>query len=249
LWSLAEELVTQAAHLNSSRSSRRKEAPTSKSEIGNRKSEISKSLLTSAATTKGSCSAANQSLMELGALVCAPRNPQCQICPVKSLCVAFKEDRTTELPNLGKRDAATARRFVAFAIENNGKFLVRQRPDGVVNAHLWEFPNIEVNGDKPEAREIFKATFGIKPGNLKPLQTVKHSITRYRITLETFLVHLGGMSSTNPILKKPERGPRGTWPSKSGGVWKTPAQMERLAFTSAQKKVLGKLPGASKGSR
>ena len=53
-----------------------------------------------------------------------------------------------ELPNLGKRETATARRFIAFVIERDGKFLVRQRPAGIVNAHLWEFPNVEINGDK-----------------------------------------------------------------------------------------------------
>ena len=83
--------------------------------------------------------------MELGALVCTPRNPQCRICPVKKLCVAFQENRIAELPNLGKRKAATARRFIAFVIERNGLFLVRQRPAGVVNAHLWEFPNVEID--------------------------------------------------------------------------------------------------------
>src|SRR5208282_2194542 len=49
------------------------------------------------------CSHLNQSLMELGALVCTPRNPQCPICPVKKLCVVFKENRVGELPNLDKR--------------------------------------------------------------------------------------------------------------------------------------------------
>ena len=64
--------------------------------------------------TKNACSHLNQSLMELGALVCTPRNPQCTICPVKKLCVAYREDRL--LPNCtnsGKRQAATARRFMA----------------------------------------------------------------------------------------------------------------------------------------
>ena len=88
--------------------------------------------------------------MELGALVCTPRNPQCLICPVKKLCVAFKENRVEELPNLGKREAATARTFFAFVIERDGKFLVQQRPVGIVNAHLWEFPNFETNGEKKE---------------------------------------------------------------------------------------------------
>ena len=114
-----------------------------------------------------SCSSLNQSLMELGALVCTPRNPQCPICPAKKLCVAFKENRTEELPNLGKREAATARRFHRFCRSNaNGKFLVRQRPAGVVNAHLWEFPNVEVNGTKPDdAAKSSNQSFGVAAGS------------------------------------------------------------------------------------
>ena len=106
------------------------------------------------------CSHLNQSLMELGALVCTPRNPQCRICPVKKLCVAFRENRVEELPNLGKREKATARRFVAFVVERNGKFLVRQRPAGVVNAHLWEFPNVEIPSAnlRAAAKSEFKAS-------------------------------------------------------------------------------------------
>ena len=128
--------------------------------------------------------------MELGALICTPRNPQCEICPVKKLCVALRQNRVEELPNLGKRTAATARQFVAFVVERKGRFLVRQRPAGVVNAHLWEFPNAEVNGSS--AKEVFKSIFGLAPPALQPLCTVKHSITRYRITLEAFHVPFGG---------------------------------------------------------
>ncbi len=165
------------------------------------------------------CSHLNQSLMELGALVCTPRNPQCELCPVQKLCVAFKTGRTEELPNLGKREAATARQFMAFVIERDGKFLVRQRPAGVVNAQLWEFPNVEVSGKKPDAQEIFIELLGFAPLKLQPLVTVKHSITRYRITLTAFAVALP------------------TTPKQAGGTWKTPAQMQRLAFTAAHKKL------------
>jgi A/G-specific adenine glycosylase len=174
--------------------------------------------------SKTCCSHLNQSLMELGALVCTPRNPQCLICPVKKLCVAFKENRVEELPNLGKREAATARRFIAFVVERNGKFLVRQRPAGVVNAHLWEFPNVEVGARLCEPRHViseFNALRVTDPRSkeLTPLCTVKHSITRYRITLEAFTVRLKKV------------------PAKTDGVWKTPAQMQQLAFTAAHKKL------------
>ena len=234
LWHLAEELVTQAAHLNSGRSSQREAAPTAKSESGKRKADTSQSLLTSAATMTGNCSALNQSLMELGALICTPRSPHCLTCPVRKLCVAFKEGRIEELPNLGKRDAATARHFIAFAIEQAGKLLVRQRPDGEVNAHLWEFPNQESPEAEPDVQVMFRNIFGFDAGEIHPLCTVKHSITRYRITLEAFRVQLGGTSSTSPHSPNTKSKTR----LFETGMWKTPAQMRRLAFTSAHRKVL-----------
>lgn len=228
LWQLAEKLV---AHAKTQRAQRKK-LPTF---------AVSADL-----RENNSCSFLNQSLMELGALICTPRNTQCLICPVKKLCVAFKEERTEELPNLGKRETTTARRFVAFVIEHNGKFLVRQRPPGVVNAHLWEFPNFETNGDKLDAKDSFKAAFGIEPGKLEPLHTIKHSITRYRITLEAFHVRSGGRSYTTPTLKNAQSGPHGTRPFAGIGVWKTPAQMKSLAFASAHLKVMRTLAGTMK---
>jgi A/G-specific adenine glycosylase len=165
------------------------------------------------------CSHLNQSLMELGALVCTPRNPQCQICPVKMLCVAFKENRVKESPNLGKREAATARRFFTFVVEKKGRFLVRQRPAGIVNAHLWEFPNIEITNGKSNPKFAAKNVLGVAPVYIEPLSTVKHSITRYRITLEAFHIRLKYS------------------PPKSAGVWLTPKQFDSLAFSSAHKKL------------
>jgi A/G-specific adenine glycosylase len=255
LWDLAELLVASAAKHRTLRSSRREEAH---SKILN-----SQSLLTSAAT----CANLNQSLMELGALVCTPRNPQCEICPVKKLCAAFREGRVGELPNLGKREAATARRFVAFVVERNRRFLVHQRPAGAVNAHLWEFPNVEIgarlsepqhthcqniagtipatdgtlsccgSGD-PRSKAAANAAMhalGFTPKELTSLCTVKHSITRYRIKLETFHVHLGGASSARPHNKM---GRRVTPPSGNNWVWLPLAKLNLLAFTAAHKKIL-----------
>jgi A/G-specific adenine glycosylase len=171
------------------------------------------------------CSALNQSLMELGALICTPRQPQCAVCPAKRLCVAWRKDRVLELPNLGKRESATARRFIAFAIECNGKLLVRQRPAGTVNGHLWEFPNLEsdagpaVAATVAAATSLFKKHLGVAPGRLEPLASLKHSITRYRITLDAFMVEL-------------KRRPAGV-----DGVWKTPGELRELAFTAAHKKL------------
>jgi len=229
LWQLAQELVAHASRFDSFRGSRREGAH---SEI-----KSSQGLLPSAATIAGACSALNQSLMELGALICSPRSPNCTACPVQKLCVAFRESRQEQLPKLGRRTAATARRFIAFVVARDGKFLVRQRPAGVVNGHLWEFPNVEMMVAKGRARHsVYAAGRTLVNGaqrsdapcqasdfnipSAKPLRVVKHSITRYRITLEAYRADLASP------------------PTKAQGNWLRPEQLHQLAFTSAHKKIL-----------
>jgi A/G-specific adenine glycosylase len=172
------------------------------------------------------CSHLNQSLMELGALICTPRDPKCLVCPIAKHCFAFQNNRVNEFPNLEKRPAATARRFAAFVIENDGRFFVRQRPEGVVNAHLWEFPNVELNGEPVNTFAAVKELFGFTPKEVKSLCTIKHSITRYRITVEAF--HAAAPVASNRL--------------KAGlQTWLPLAELHKLSFPSAHKRILKSL--------
>jgi A/G-specific adenine glycosylase len=153
------------------------------------------------------CSELNQSLMELGALVCTPRQTKCPDCPARRHCAAYRTGRVAELPALPARAAATERRFVAFVARKEDRFLVRQRPAGVVNAHLWEFPNVEAP-EKDSQFDILQE---------QPVCRVRHSITRYRILLEAFPAQAN---------------------KRTAGDWKTIAQLRRLPFASAHRKIL-----------
>lgn len=167
----------------------------------------------------------NQALMELGALVCAPRQPRCEDCPIARQCRALREGRVSELPNLGNRARATPRRFAAFVVQRGRHFLVRQRPAGVVNAHLWEFPNVELQSSDADVKRAAREELGVRLKAIEPLCVVKHSITRYRITLEAFRV----------IGARPDR------PEPAGGVWFEAKELSGLAFTSAHKRILRRL--------
>lgn len=169
----------------------------------------------------GACSALNQSLMELGATVCTPQNPQCLLCPVSSHCVARSTGREAQLPNLGQRAAATSREFHAFVIEHDGKYLVAQRPAGVVNAGLWEFPNFEVTGPSSLPAASLKELLQVN-GHCEPLCEIKHSITRYRITQRVFRVAL----KSKPASTKPRF------------HWLALDALHGLPFTSAHKRIL-----------
>lgn len=179
------------------------------------------------ASGQNACSRLNQSLMELGALTCTPGQPGCERCPLTACCVAWKQNRTMQLPNLGERPAATSRRFVAVVVECQGRFLVRQRPARVVNAHLWEFPNIEIEPGRDQlgAVQLQSAAhqaLGFAPARLEPLCSFKHAITRYRITLEVFRAKLDGARE----------------PGRCRGQWLRLVELDKLAFASAHRKVL-----------
>jgi A/G-specific adenine glycosylase len=170
----------------------------------------------------GPCSALNQSLMELGATVCTPRQPNCAVCPLTQHCKARRLGLVDKLPNIGERVGATARRFTACVIERHGTVLVRQRPAGVVNGHLWEFPNVEVpmKTSATSARRQLEAELGCALDIFAPLVTVKHTITRYRITLEAFRGQMNG-GIPRPV----------------AGKWIAFDALEQLPFTSAHRQV------------
>jgi A/G-specific adenine glycosylase len=167
--------------------------------------------------------------MELGALICTPKNPLCPDCPLKSNCIAHRKRIVHLLPNIPGRTPATSRRFFAFVINRNSRFLVRQRPSGVVNAHLWEFPNIEIN-DETDINKIAETVLGFRLNSITPTRTLKHTITRYRITLDVFC----GVGRNACVSLSPSDGQR----AGVRGHWLELRHLRRLPFTSAHKKIL-----------
>jgi A/G-specific adenine glycosylase len=140
--------------------------------------------LVQAAYDFGACGDLNEALMELGATICLPKNPQCEACPVRQKCFARKNGQTATLPEVVPRAPGEIRIFRAALIRVGEKILLRQRPTNVVNARFWELPNIEAKGESPA--ESFQRLLERPISNMKRLCEVKHTIMRFRITLEIF---------------------------------------------------------------
>jgi adenine-specific DNA glycosylase len=166
---------------------------------------------------------------------------------------------------LSKRIPVTRRRFAAFVTEDRGRVLVRQRPAGVVNGHLWEFPNVEIGRRDGDLEAAASEALGFSARALEPLLIIKHSITRYRMTLEVFRVRgegvLGDWVGVKPLKRLRNhhktvstqlklgvngRERRTTQPEagvneKGGGRWMRRGELARLAFCSAHKKIIERL--------
>jgi A/G-specific adenine glycosylase len=169
-------------------------------------------------SASGDPSRLNQGMMELGALICLPRQPKCSACPLRGDCFAWRKKRVEDFPTPAPRTVVSQRRFIALVVSDGRRLLVRRRPSDVVNAGLWEFPNIEVAVNAKNLKNLV-APFQITERT--PFFRVRHSITRYRILLEAYRAEL----------------PAGSTPVKADAAWKTAAELNKLSFTSAHRKV------------
>ncbi|MCF7765559.1 MAG: A/G-specific adenine glycosylase [Verrucomicrobia bacterium] len=173
-------------------------------------------------STTRHCADLNQSLMELGALICSPREPNCGACPLQARCAAHRANMIPQIPALKPKAAMRSRLFVAFAISRDGCFLVQKRSEGGVNAQLWEFPNAECLEDEPDPENSARLTLGLELGASERIGTIRHTITRNRIRLEVY--H-----------SKPSHDPSGTSPLTR---WCPPSKLAQLPFPSAHRKIV-----------
>ncbi|MBN2502457.1 MAG: A/G-specific adenine glycosylase [Anaerolineales bacterium] len=135
----------------------------------------------------------NQALMELGALVCTPRSPDCAHCPLAAECRANALGLQTERP-VKKPKVKTPHYTVAGAvIWRDGKVLIAQRPEDGLLGGLWEFPGgkCEDGETLPAAlvREI-KEELGAEIEVGEELGIYKHAYTHFKVTLHAFICRL-----------------------------------------------------------
>jgi A/G-specific adenine glycosylase len=88
----------------------------------------------------------NQALMELGARVCLPRRPRCDLCPVRHFCAAHAAGCPSALPLRARKPRVRSVRRVAAAVWRNGAVLLVRRPATGLLAGLWTLPGAELRG-------------------------------------------------------------------------------------------------------
>jgi A/G-specific adenine glycosylase len=112
----------------------------------------------------------NQAIMELGAVVCLPRNPLCPACPLAAQCQALREGTAAQLPVKLRRTEPVKIEGILLIVRKGARVLLRQRePDARRMASFWDLP---APADLPGART--GKNFG----------EIRHTITHHRYTLQ-----------------------------------------------------------------
>jgi len=130
----------------------------------------------------------NQAMMELGALLCRSRDPQCLACPLRASCRAAREGTQEIIPRPRKLRHERIEAVVA-VIERRGRILIQQRPARGLLAGLWEFPGGKVESGEgliTALRREVREELGIEVKGIRSLTTVRHAYTRFQVTLHAY---------------------------------------------------------------
>lgn len=138
---------------------------------------------------KADPSSFNQGLMELGATICTPK-PKCLLCPVRDYCAAFHEGKQESFPVRTKKKKGKVIPVASFAIQNEqGEWLLRQRPEKGLLANLWEFPMVELT-TKKSVQENLLEQHQLKTSSPNELIDFKHIFTHLTWEVKSYYAKL-----------------------------------------------------------
>ena len=194
------------------------------------------------------CGEFNQALTDLGATVCVPDDPNCESCPVMTLCGAFQSGRQGEIPRAAKRPDFTDVTECAVVVKYRDRYLVRRCQPGERWAGLWDFPRFSITdgaagsigqrrrGQQTEATKVPAALAhsardnvhrltGLNSTITRRLGELRHGVTRYRIRL----ICLQGEVKSSRIDARRE-----------DVRWVTPDEIRHLPLSTTGRKIVTK---------
>lgn len=132
----------------------------------------------------------NQAVMELGATVCSPGNPDCGLCPLSAECIAANTAQTDVIPYKSPSKKIPHHQIaVGLILNEKSELLIALRPNDGMLGGLWEFP-----GGKKEKGETLKETvarelkeeLGVDVEVFTKFQDLKHAYSHFKITLHAY---------------------------------------------------------------
>jgi A/G-specific adenine glycosylase len=171
----------------------------------------------------------NQALMELGALVCLPKSPRCEECPLTRTCESRRLGIVSDRPVPGTTDSMIPIEVANGVLIHQDRVFIQKRRAGGVWANLWEFPGGQVEpGEEPAAtvaREFFEET-ELRVHPTTRITVIKHGYTRYRVTLHCFLCELTDFTA-RPVIHAAQ-----DW------RWAAWEELAELAFPAPHRKLI-----------
>jgi A/G-specific adenine glycosylase len=148
--------------------------------------KISESLI-----PRGHSNPFNQALMDLGSMLCTPKDPLCPRCPLRDLCKGRTSGEPERFPTRRIKKKIPRIEAMAAVIQQNGKVLLKQRPAKGLLGGLWDFPNWRIEGKqssrlRSRLRNTIKKEMGMNVEVKESLGTFKQTFSHFKLTLHVF---------------------------------------------------------------
>lgn len=172
----------------------------------------------------------NQAVMELGATVCTPSNPDCSECPVSSNCVAYTTLKTDSIPYKSPAKKRPHHQIGVGIIRDDENVLIALRPEDAMLGGMWEFPGGKQKEDEDIQQTVIrelKEELGVDVTVTKPFMKLNHAYSHFKITLHAYLCEL----------KKGNPQPKTSQQLK----WVSVSELDRYPFPKANRKLTEKL--------
>ncbi len=145
----------------------------------------------------------NQSIMELGAILCRKHSPKCRCCPLKYNCKAFLTNKVLEYPKALIKRRKPVVNFIGLIIVFKNQILIRKRKSALLRG-LWEFPTIE--GDSENIIEnflinIFDSEFRIEKRLIKRSGLIKHTFSHLIFKINFYELRIDKLPRTTKSMK------------------------------------------------
>lgn len=128
----------------------------------------------------------NQGLMELGALICKPKTPNCMICPVQSHCKAYSKGTQKELPIKTKAKKQKRLAYFTIVFEDDAENIwIEQRPSEGMLANLWQFPMV-LKDEIDELEKWIEEHYQFSIEYLKKLEPITHTFSHVIWDLDVY---------------------------------------------------------------
>ena len=166
----------------------------------------------------------NQALMEVGATICRPKNPDCGSCPLACGCWARSTGDPERFPPSRRHKVIQRVDLAVAVVERDRRFLMFRRPKGTgLLAGLWELPNVPRLGELAAMEQALRRRYSGWWKLEMAGDKVRHSITHYALRLH---VHAARFRLDSAIDERPE------------AIWLTAGEMSSYPLSSAVGKIL-----------
>lgn len=182
---------------------------------------------------RGKAALFNQAVMELGALNCSPRRPDCRSCPLAPICRARREGNPDRLPARGRKAPLPRRTRVVAVVESRGRLLLVRRPPKGFLGGLWEIPGLFLSPGEavaPARRRLeqhLHDRLKLCPVSGRKPEVLRHSYTHFHENLCVFFYRGEPKGSRNPSSGRKQK-----W------VWLSPRDLEQVPISGATRKIL-----------